>query len=89
MHIAVDKGAKQNQGFLYYATFLVDNHWAPPGSEPWVEHWRSTGNEANHELVTNTLAEAEELLTFVEHILINVYELPSRMPSGASAATTT
>jgi hypothetical protein len=83
MHIAVAKGATAGESFLQYAQFLVDEHWAPPGSEVWIEHWRQTGNEANHELVVSTAGQAQELLTFVEHILINVFELPSSAPMSA------
>jgi hypothetical protein len=87
MHIAVAKGAKAGDKFIAYTQYLVDNHWAPPGSEVWVEHWRATANEANHELVLKTQDEARELLTFVEHILINVFELPASAPAPPAPQT--
>jgi hypothetical protein len=84
MHIAVERGAPTGKDFVSYVKFLVDNHYAPPGSEPWVDKIRSSGNEANHEIDIKTRDEAEELVSFVEMLLKFIYEFPARMGTTTS-----
>ena len=82
MHVAVEKGAPENQPFLAYVDYLAAKHYVPPGGEGWVDHIRKKGNEANHEIKTMSKADAEELLTLLEMLLKLVYEFPARVPSG-------
>lgn len=83
MHIAVEKEADENLKFIQYVNYLVDEHYAPPGSKGWVDHIRDKGNEANHEIVLMSKDEAFRLLSFVELLLKYVYEMPARiMPSN-------
>ena len=79
MHIAVEKGAQQGQDFVTYVKYLADNHYSPPGSEPWVDKIRRSGNEANHEIVIKTRDEAQELVNFVEMLLTFIYEFPAKI----------
>ena len=79
MHIAVEKGAPEGDHFIVYVKYLVDNHFAPPGSEPWVDKIRKDGNEATHEIKIMTKDEAEELVNFVEMLLKFMYEFPAKM----------
>jgi hypothetical protein len=86
MHIAVEKGAEKGKQFLFYVTYLVDNHYAPPGSTPWVDRIRQSGNEANHEIKIMAKYEAEELVNFVEMLLKFTYEFSAKMAIAANSA---
>ena len=80
MHIAVEQGADEGKSFLNYAQYLARNHYVPPGASGWVDHIRKKGNEANHEIVTMGREDAENLIDFIEILLKNIYEFPSRIP---------
>lgn len=84
MHIAVNKGAQPGARFVDYVDFLDANHYTPPGSKTWVDHIRLKGNEANHEIVLMTIAEAAELIDFSEMLLRFIYEFPSRLNPAAT-----
>jgi hypothetical protein len=88
MHVAVDKGAKPGQSFVEYVQFLVDNHHVPAAARPWVDHIRSKGNEANHEVVLMDRSEAEELIVFSEMLLKSVYEFPAAIARKGTRGTT-
>jgi hypothetical protein len=85
MNIAVEKGAKEDQSFKHYVEWLVENHYVPPGSEALVEHIRSTGGGANHEIDLVSQAAAEEVMSFAELLLKFVYEFPARIAPDAGA----
>lgn len=77
MHIAVEQGAAEGKTFLYYVDYLVDNHYAPPKSKPWVDRIRAHGNEATHEIVLKTAADSKEIMVFLEMLLKFIYEFPN------------
>ena len=79
MHIAMEKGAKQGLAFIDYVDYLVDQHFAPPNSKPWVDKIRTIGNEANHEIKIMSMNEATELVNFVEMLLKFIYEFPAKI----------
>lgn len=83
MHIAVDQGAPEGQTFAEYVQYLADNGWVPPNGRGWVDHIRTKGNEANHEIPQTTPADAAELIDFLELLLRFAYDMPARVP-GAS-----
>ena len=85
MHIAVEQGAAANLGFVEYVDYLVDNHFAPPNSKPWIDRIRAHGNEANHQIVVKTREDAEEIITFLEMLLKFIYEFPARAGVAAAA----
>lgn len=78
MNIAVDKGAEEGKRFVEYVQYLADNHYVPPDGEIWVDHIRTKGNEATHEIALMSVEDAEELITFVEMLLRFIYEFPGR-----------
>jgi hypothetical protein len=78
MHIAVGQGASAGKNFVEYVDYLVQNHYSPPNSKTWVDKIRTHGNEATHEIITKGLAEAEDILTFLEMLLKFIYEFPNR-----------
>lgn len=76
MHIAVESGAKPGESFVSYVDYMVDNHFTPPNSKPWVDNIRQLGNDANHEIVIMGQTEAKDILKFIENILRFKYEFP-------------
>src|SRR5258707_8523613 len=87
MHIAVSKGAKENQDFVDYVKYLGDNHYFPPDAKEWVDQIRKRGNEANHEIVIMSKDEAEVLLGFVEMLLKVIFEYPALAKQKATPST--
>jgi len=77
MHIAVSKGAPAGDTFANYVQYLADKNFIPPDAKDWVDHIRTKGNEANHEIVIMTKDDAEELLSFVEMLLKVIFEFPA------------
>lgn len=77
MHVAVSKGAKSNQNFVDYVEYLSSKGYVPPDAKSWVDHIRTKGNEANHEIVIMSEEEAKDLIAFVEMLLKLVYEFPA------------
>jgi len=76
MHVAVERGAKDNLSFAQYVSYLNDKNYLPPNGEAWVDRIRQKGNEANHEIPSMDQDDAEELVKFLEMLLRFVYELP-------------
>lgn len=81
MHVAVAKGALENQTFIKYVEFLSEHHYIPPDANGWVDHIRSKGNEANHEIAIMSEQEAKDLISFMEMLLRMIYEFPSTIKS--------
>ena len=79
-HIAVAQGAPAGESFFKYVEHLASTGYIPPHGRSWVDHIRSKGNEANHEIVVMSSADAADLITFVEMLLKFIYEFPSRVP---------
>lgn len=79
MNIAVSQGAEEGISFKQYVEYLSENHYTPPGSDEWVHHIRTKGNEATHEISIMEKDDAEELITFIEMLLKFIYEFPSKM----------
>lgn len=83
MNIAVAKGAKEDQKFVQYVEYLTDHGYVPPDGKEWVDHIRKMGNEATHEIAIVDFNKAGELLTFMEMILIFIFEFPAIMKGKA------
>ena len=86
MHVAVDKGAEENQSFKRYVGWLVREHYVPKGGEGWLGYVKDRGNEANHEIPNMTAEDAKALLEFTEALLRNVYSLPAAVPKTGDDA---
>jgi len=80
-HVAVHLNAAPNLKFVQYVDYLEQNHHIPPNGRGWVDYIRKRGNEATHDIVLMTKADAEGVLIFVEALLRNVYELPGSVPT--------
>jgi hypothetical protein len=77
MHIAVAKGADEGKKFIEYVEYLSAKGYVPPDAKSWVDHIRTKGNEANHEIVIMSEEAAKDLIAFVEMLLKLVYEFPA------------
>jgi hypothetical protein len=77
MHIAVEKGAELGKTFISYVEFLSAKHFIPPDAIDWVDHIRTKGNEANHEISIMNREDAEQLVSFIEMILKVIFEFPA------------
>jgi len=80
MNIAVSKDAKEGLNFVEYINYLEERHYTPPNSREWVDHIRSKGNEATHEIALMSSDDARELILFTEMLQKFIYEFPSRVP---------
>ena len=80
MNVSVEKGAKEGLRFAQYVEWLVEQAYVPKGSEGWVTYVKDRGNEANHEIVPMTEADAIGVLRFTEQLLRNMFELPNLIP---------
>ena len=80
MHIAVEKGAKEDQNFLYYVNWLEENNFIPPGVKDGVNYIRRKGNEANHDILLMEKEDAEILIKFLGMFMKFVYEFPLSLP---------
>ncbi len=87
MNIAVAKGARPNQKFAEYVQYLSEKGYVPPDGKDWVDHIRKKGNEATHEIADMTLDDAQELLVFLEMLLIFLYEFPAIHRKITSSST--
>jgi hypothetical protein len=82
-HIAVDRrGTAQGKfgNFKEAIEYLNDNHYLPPGGDRWVHYVRDRANEENHEIKLMSREDADALLMLTRHLLIHIYDLPSRVP---------
>lgn len=76
MNIAVSKGAKEGLKFVEYVDYMASKGYIPPDGKDWVDHIRSKGNEATHEIAIMQREDAEDLITFIEALLRFIYEYP-------------
>lgn len=80
MNIAVSQGAKPGESFLSYVEHLAQAGYVPPNGRAWVDHIRSKGNEANHEIKLMSSDDASELIAFAEMLLKFIFEFPNKVP---------
>jgi hypothetical protein len=79
MHIAVQKGAPEGKRFVEYVEYLSTKGYVPPDGKGWVDHIRTKGNEATHEIVLMGNEDAQDLINFTEMLLKFIYEFPARV----------
>ncbi len=78
MNFAVSEGAKENGSFLNYVDYLADNSFISPKAKDWVNHIRTKGNEANHEICLMERQDAEDIILFTEILLKSNIEFPEK-----------
>jgi hypothetical protein len=79
-HVAVERGAPEGS-FREHVEYLAREGYIPPNAKNWVDYVRKRGNEANHEILLMSKADADGVLTLTEALLRSVYELPSMVPN--------
>ena len=84
MHVAVAEGAKEGLSFLAYVDYLDSSGIIPKSGKGWIDHIRTKGNEANHEIVMMDREEATRLLQFIQMLLKLTFEFPSSVPGTAT-----
>ena len=84
---AVNQGAKEGASFVSYVEHLANAGFVPPNGRTCVDHIRSKGNEANHEIRLMDQDEAIALISFSEMLLKIIYEFPSRVPRPPKPGT--
>lgn len=88
MNIAVAQKAAPGLKFIEYVDYLAANGFIPPNGRGWVDHIRTKGNEAAHEIIVMNKADADDLLTFTEMLLKFIFEFPKRVPQPAPSGAT-
>lgn len=76
-NVAVEQGAQDNKGFVYYVDYLVDNFLPKSSGKSWVDKVRLLGNDSAHHMVIADKDMATTSMKFLEAILKNVYEFPN------------
>ncbi|MEM1143987.1 MAG: DUF4145 domain-containing protein [Pseudomonadota bacterium] len=82
MNIGVAHGAKEGLPFVQYINHLADMGFIPPNGRGWVDHIRTKGNEATHEIAIMSGDDALELIAFAEMLLKFVFEFPAKVPAA-------
>lgn len=77
MYIAVDLDAEKGKSFLFYINYLEEEGHIAKNAKKWVDKIREHGNRSVHTLEDITMEDADLVLKFLMHLLINVYELPN------------
>lgn len=85
MHIAVEKGAKPGESFKKYVEYLAAKGYIPPDGKEWVDHIKDKGNEANHEIVLMSQEEAKDLITFLQMLLLFIYDFPNKVKAKTTS----
>jgi hypothetical protein len=81
MNVSVSLGAKEGLSFAEYVEFLAKAGYVPPNGKAWVDHIRSRGNEATHEIALMQSSDAQDLIQFSEMLLKFIYEFPMKVPA--------
>jgi hypothetical protein len=85
MHIAVQHGAVKGEPFVVYVDFLVSSDLIPRSIKEAATQIRKKGNAANHDIEAITKQDAEEMLYFLEVLLINIYEVGGRITASGQS----
>ncbi len=75
MHVAVDKGAKENEAFTYYLSKLGEQGYITPPMTKWVALIREHGGKATHLIEAPDRGRSESTLMFTAELLRLIYEM--------------
>lgn len=81
MNIGVKQGAEEGKPFIHYVKYLAEQGFIPPNGRGWVDHIRTKGNEATHEIALMNKEDCEDLIAFSEMLMKFIYEFPNKIPS--------
>lgn len=74
MSLAVTSGAEEGKPFTEYVDYIDQNGISPIKMKPLVDKIRKRGNYPNHYMGLSSSEEADELLKYIEIILLTNYE---------------
>lgn len=74
MSLAVTSGAEEGNPFTEYVDYIDQNGISPIKMKPLVDKIRKRGNYPNHYMGLSSPEEADELLKYIEIILLTNYE---------------
>jgi len=91
MYVAAElNGGHPIQGtFQATIDWLYANHWIPPNAKTRVDHIRTMGNEATHEITVSDPDLARQLVGFLAMMLRFIYEMPSMATTPPAGSSTT
>ncbi len=89
MNVAVDKKAKEGEGFKQYVEYLTAHGHITVPMKSWAEHIKDHGNEATHKINPPDPKRAERTLQFTTLLLRNVYETDELMNVGSKGTAST
>lgn len=75
MHVAVEKGAKEEDSFVSYINHLESTGFITPPMKKWVDLIRDHGNKSTHTLEAADKSRAESTLMFTAELLRLIYEM--------------
>ena len=79
LHIAVAQEAVAGKNIVGYVEYMVERGFVPPKGRDCVDHMRTKGNEANHEIRLMKKADTEEVISFAEMLLKFIYQFPRQV----------
>lgn len=86
MHLAIDVAqANEGESFVSYVDHLQKSGYVPPKSTGWLKKIKDSGNEKNHELKLATETEAISHQSFLEMLLVFMYEYVDKVDTGDAA----
>lgn len=85
MNIAVEEGADEDKNFKYYVKYLCDNGFVHKRQIIQADKIRNLSNDANHQIESRTEEEANEMLKFIEFLLLNNYEFADEKETKEAA----
>lgn len=75
------------KNFAVCVKWMFEEGHLPKTWKPWVDHIRTKGNEAVHELPNTTLVDSKKLVDFVQMILQSHFEAPKKLEIVGTADT--
>ena len=85
MNISVAKGAPEGLNFVNYVDWLNSEKYIPPGSSTLLTEIKDFGNKANHKIIPRQPEEADRFLTFLEMLLVFMFQYSGEVAPGDQA----
>ena len=79
-------GTREYESLWFFSdkNCMEAKQFIPPDGKAWVDHIRTKGNEATHEIAIMKKEDAEELIIFIEMLLKIIYEFPETIKKKES-----
>lgn len=73
MHVAVERGATENQKFVVYCKYLKENNVVGEPQHAMLDRIMDAGNAENHQIRSASSEEASDLLELVTMLIQSIY----------------